>query len=33
MGRQGGAFCGVPFNSAFEVNEQLDPNRLEEYER
>lgn len=33
IGRQGGAFCGVPFNSVFEVDTRLDPNRLEEYER
>lgn len=23
----------MPFNSVYEVNDQLDPNRLEEYER
>jgi hypothetical protein len=32
-GRQGGAFCGVLFNSVFKVGTGLDPNRLEEYER
>jgi hypothetical protein len=33
IGSQGGAFCGIMFNSVYEVDDHLDPNRLEEYQR